>query len=457
MEKFLDPESVAVIGASADPRKGGYALVANLKEKFSTGLYPVHPGESMVCGMRSLARVGELPEPVDLAIVFVRAPLVPAILEECGAKGIRNVMIQSAGFAETGPRGTALQDRCLSIAREYGMRIWGPNCMGVLNARTGMVASFMRTDIWKGYLKPGGVSLVVQSGMLSAGFLLQVLKEDYFGLSKACSIGNKCDVNECDLLEYFARDETTEVIGMYLESIADVTRFRSVVGKLKKPLVVLKGGTSDQGARAARSHTASMAGDALVVEGFFRQLGVYRALDFIEMVDLLRSLTLWKGKTRGSRIGILTFSGASGIVAADHLDRHAMFLAPLSDKTIETLKNIFPEWMEPRNPVDLWPAIERVGREAYRIGLEALLHDPDVDGVYIHLYVDSVLLKDMLEGLSPLAHAEKFVAIWVIGDSSTFPALRKHVEAMGAPVFTEVSRGSMILSRVFNPQFLLAS
>ena len=457
MEKFFEPESVAVIGASTDPRKGGYALVANLKEKFSAALYPVRPAGGMVCGIKALARVGELPKPVDLAIVFVRAPLVPAILEECGVKGIRNVMIQSAGFAETGPRGIALQERCLAVARRFGMRIWGPNCMGVINAATGMVASFMRTDIWKGYLKSGGVSLVVQSGMLSAGFLWQILKEEYFGLSKACSIGNKCDVNECDLLEYFAADDTTEVIGMYLESIADVSRFRRLAGKMKKPLVVLKGGTSDEGARAARSHTASLAGNALVTEGFFRQLGVYRAFDFVEMVDLLRSLTLWQGKTRGPGIGILTFSGASGIVAADHLDRCAMHLAPLSAKTIRILKDIFPGWMEPRNPVDLWPAIEKVGREAYRVALEALLNDQGVDGIYIHLYVDSMLLQDILEALSPLAHAKKTVAIWVIGDSACFPALRKQVEAMGAPVFTEVSRGAMILSRAFNPQFLLAS
>ncbi|MBN2033908.1 MAG: CoA-binding protein, partial [Deltaproteobacteria bacterium] len=403
MEKFFEPESVAVIGASPDPRKGGYALVANLKEKFSTGLYPVHPACSEVCGVKAFSRVGQAPDPIDLAIVFVRAPLVPGILEECGTKGIRNIMIQSAGFAETGPEGIALQDRCLAVARRFKMRIWGPNCMGMVNAKSGIVASFMKTDIWKGHLKPGGVSLVVQSGMLSAGFLLQTLKEDYFGLSKACSIGNKCDVNECDLLEYFSRDGTTEVVGVYLESIADPSRFRRVVNELKKPLVLLKGGTSEQGALAARSHTASLAGNNLVTEGFFRQLGVYRALDFYEMVDLLRSLWLWKAKTGGTRIGILTFSGASGIVAVDHLDRHGMRLAPLSDNTIKSLKKIFPEWLEPANPVDLWPAIERVGRDAYRVGLDALLNDPGVDCIYIHLYIDSGLMKDMVEALFPIA------------------------------------------------------
>ncbi|MFO7460337.1 MAG: CoA-binding protein [Desulfatiglandales bacterium] len=451
MEKFLDPQSVAVIGASPDPRKGGHALVANLKERFPSRLYPVNPNGDSVCGIKTLSSIAELPEPVDLAVVFVRASLVPAILEECGAKGIRNAMIQSAGFAETGPLGVALQNRCLSIARSFGMRLWGPNCMGVINAVTGMVASFMRPDIWKGFLEPGGVSLVVQSGMLSAGFLSQILKERYFGLSKACSIGNKCDVNECDLLEYFADDRTTDVIGMYLESIADAKRFRRAVERLGKPLVVLKGGTSEEGARAARSHTASLAGNRVVIEGFFRQLGVHRAFDFFEMVDILRSLSLWKGRTGGSRIGVLTFSGASGIVAADHLDRLGLGLASLSPKTLQKLKGVFPEWMEPGNPVDLWPAIERVGREAYRVALEALRDDPDVDGIYVHVYVDSVLLREMQEALSPLAQTPKPVAVWAIGDPAVFPALRKHLEPMGAPVFTEVSRGSMVLSRAFKP------
>jgi acyl-CoA synthetase (NDP forming) len=448
MKNFLEPESIAVIGASPDPLKGGYALVRNLKEKFSADLYPVHPAGGAVCGLKALARVEDLPKLVDLAIVFVRAPLVPQILAQCGMRGIRHVMIQSAGFAETGPQGIVLQERCLAVARKFGMRLWGPNCMGVINGRTGMVASFMRRDIWKDSLKPGGVSLVVQSGMLTAGFLVQIMKEEYFGLSKACSIGNKCDVNECDLLEYFAGDHTTEVVGMYLESISDAGRFRRALANLNKPVVILKGGTSDGGARAARSHTASLAGNLLVTEGFFRQVGVRRATDFFEMVDLLRGMVLWKGRSGGSRIGILTFSGASGIVASDCLDRHGMTLARLSEDTIKKLKTIFPDWMVPRNPVDLWPAIERVGLNAYHVALEALLKDTGVDGIYLHLYADEALLKELLDALVPLSHTSKPVAIWVIGDTRCFPSFRRHVEPMGAPVFTEVGRGALVLSHI---------
>ena len=448
MKKFLEPESVAVIGASPNPLKGGYALVRNLKKKFSAGLYPVHPKGGTVCGIEAVSSIQELPESIDLAIVFVRAPLVPQILGQLGMRGIRNVMIQSAGFAETGPRGIALQERCLAEAREFGMRIWGPNCMGVINGRTGMVASFMTRDIWEEFLKPGGVSLVVQSGMLTAGFLVQILKEEYFGLSKACSIGNKCDVNECDLLEYFAGDPTTEVVGMYLESITDAVRFRRALGGLKKPVVILKGGTSDGGAQAARSHTASLAGNLLVTEGFFRQVGVLRATDFFEMVDLLRGIVLWQGRSGGSRIGILTFSGASGIVASDCLDRYGMSLARLSEETVKKLKSVFPDWILPCNPVDLWPAIERVGLHAYHVALEALLKDTGVDGVYLHFYVDEDVLKDLPGALAPLSGAGKPLAVWVIGDTRCFPSFRKHVEPMGAAVFTEVARGALVLGRI---------
>jgi len=153
---------------------------------------------------------------------------------------------------------------------------------------------------------------------------------------------------------------------------------------------------------------------------------------------------------------MLTFSGASGIVASDCLDRHGMTLARLSEETIKTLKEIFPEWMDPRNPVDLWPAIERVGREAYRFALKALLNDPGVDGIYLHLYADELLLKDLLDALAPLSQASKPVAIWLIGDIRCFPSLRKHLEPMGAPVFTEVGRGALVLSHVLESRYKIS-
>jgi acyl-CoA synthetase (NDP forming) len=447
MDRFINPKSVTVIGASEDRRKGGYALVSNLKERFPERLYPVNPGASEVCGLRAFSGVSDLPETVDLAVIFVPARSVPEVMEACGEKGISRIIIESAGFAEAGPQGVALQEACVVVARRYGMRVWGPNCMGVINGRTGMVASFMKPDIWRGHLKPGNVSLIVQSGMLSAGFLIQILKAGFFGLSKACSIGNRCDVNESDLLEYFAGDPQTEVIAMYLESIIDVLRFRAAISRLRKPVVLLKGGTSAEGARAAQSHTGSLAGDALLTEGFLRQMRIHRATDFFEMVDITRGLSLWQGRGKGRRIGIVTFSGASGIVASDHFAGLGMTLAPLSPETLRTLKTIFPSWMRPQNPVDMWPAIERVGQKAFEIAIKAILADPQVDALYLHLYMDWGILQQGVGFLDNLRASKKPTAIWIIGEPECFRKIRDLVEPLGTPVFTDLARGALVLSR----------
>lgn len=441
----MNPKSVAVIGASEDPQKGGYALVSNLKERFPERLYPINPNASEICGLPAFKSVEDLPEPPDLAVVFIPAVSVPEVMEACGRKGVSRIMIQSAGFAETGPQGLALQESCVRVARKYGMRVWGPNCMGLVNGCTGMVASFMRPDIWRGHLKPGTVSLIVQSGMLSAGFVIQILREGFFGLSKACSIGNRCDVHESDLLEYFVEDSETQVIAMYLESIADVPRFRRVMGRLKKPVVLLKGGTSAEGAKAAQSHTGTLAGNAQITEGFLRQMKIHQAKDFFEMVHLARSLALWQGKKGGQAVGIVSFSGASGIVAADHLERHGMTLAPLSGETLRTLATIFPAWMTPQNPVDLWPAIEQRGLHAYAAAIQALLSDPHVEALYLHLYMDKKILPQVLNSLTPLKGTAKRAAIWVMGDPQCFREFRNAVEPLGVPVFTEVGHGAQAL------------
>jgi len=447
MDRFVNPKSVAVIGASEDPRKGGYALVSNLKETIPRHLYPVNPESSEICGLPAFKSVSDLPGPVDLAILFIPARAVPQVMEECGKKGIARIMIQSAGFAETGPQGLALQESCVLTARKYGMRVWGPNCMGIVNGRTGLVASFMRPDIWRGHLRAGKVSLIVQSGMLSAGFLVQILKEGFFGLSKACSIGNRCDVNESDLLEYFAEDSETEVIAMYLESIAEVPRFRQAMSQLRKPVVLLKGGTSAEGARAAQSHTGSLAGDAGLTAGFLRQMKIHRATDFFEMVDVARGLSLWQGRGRGRRVGIVTFSGASGIVASDHVADVGMTLASLSPGTIRTLQAVFPPWMTPQNPVDLYPAIERVGQKAFKVAIEAVLADPHVDALYLHLYMDSKLLEQGAGFLNSLKGSKKPTAVWLIGDPQCFRKVRDIIEPLGTPVFTELARGARVLGQ----------
>ena len=213
MEFFFKPRGIAVIGASANPVKGGYFILNNLLKGFKGAIYPVNPGYAEIEELPCYPSVMKVPDPVDLAIIFVPAAFVPTVLRECAQRGIRGVMIESGGFAESSQEGKQLQHRIIEIHRETGIRIWGPNCMGLVDAVHDFVFSFVLPAIWEKGLDPGNVSLVVQSGMLSAGFLIDIMSNGIMGISKACSIGNKADVNECDILGYLIRDVDTGVIG----------------------------------------------------------------------------------------------------------------------------------------------------------------------------------------------------------------------------------------------------
>ena len=290
MEFFFKPRGVAIIGASASPVKGGHFILKNVMKGFKGGIYPVNPGYAEIEGLPCYPTVADVPDPVDLAIIFVPGPGVPAIVGMCAERGIPGVMIESAGFAEAGDSGGGLQEQLIAIGKETGIRIWGPNCMGLVDAVNKQVFSFVLPAIWEGGLTTGDVSLVVQSGMLSAGFLIDIMSHGTMGISKACSIGNKADVDECDILEYLIDDPDTGVIGFYLESIRKGRRFVGLAQRSTKPIVMLRGGKSRTGARAAVSHTASLAGNSAIISGALAQVGVVEAHDFKQMMDLCLSL-----------------------------------------------------------------------------------------------------------------------------------------------------------------------
>ncbi len=292
MKFFFEPRGVAVIGATPKPNTGGLSLITNLTLGYDGPIYPVNPRYSEIVGLPCYPRISEVPDPIELALIFVPAPGVPSVLEECLARGLKGAIIESGGFAEVGPEGKALQDRCLEIARRGGMRLWGPNCMGLIDIRKRYVFSFLTPDAWQDVLNPGGVSLIVQSGLLAGGFMTTLMSHKTLALAKACSIGNKSDVDETDLLEYFLEDADTRVIALYVESFPRGRRFFDLASQGKKPIVVLKGGKSASGARAAASHTASLAGNFELVRGALDQAGVYQADDFFELVDLARTLEM---------------------------------------------------------------------------------------------------------------------------------------------------------------------
>ncbi|HUH67185.1 MAG TPA: acetate--CoA ligase family protein [Syntrophales bacterium] len=453
---FFDPDGIAVVGATPNKQKGGYAIFKNLIAAYKGGVYPVNPRYSEIEGVPCYSSVSTVSGHVDLAIVFVPAHLVPQAIEDCAAKGVRGVMIESGGFAETGPEGSRLQQSVKDIAKRAGIRLWGPNCMGLVDVPRGLVFSFMdpRT-VRQGALVPGNVSLVVQSGLLSAGFLVDIMSHHIMGMSKVCSIGNKIDVNECDLLPYLLADAGTEVVGLYLESFVDGRRFMEQCRNAEKPIVVLHGGKSKKGAEAAMSHTASLAGNYKIISGALAGAGVTEAYDFHQMMDICRSLASRpRPENSAGRIAVLTFSGGSGIIASDFIEKCGLSIAELSQETKEILGRLFPDWMPVKSPVDLWPAIEKhagTNVDVYSEALATVLADPEVDAAFVHTFAGSFSIGlDMKKISEESRKARKPVFLWLLGRHEEVFQFQAEAVALGIPVFREISRAVECLTAAFN-------
>ncbi|UCD85903.1 MAG: CoA-binding protein [Deltaproteobacteria bacterium] len=450
MQLFFDPETVALIGASATPFRPGNQLSQNLEICFGERFYPVNPRTKKIGDRDSYPSILEVPASIDVAIIFIQASQVPKAVEQCADKGIKRVIIESGGFAEVGPEGKALHDRCLAVAREADMRLWGPNCMGCINVTKQKVLSFLIPMMWQGRFMPGRVSLVVQSGMLSAGFLASILYKRPFGLSKVASIGNKMDVDEVDLLEYLVSEHDTGVIAMYLESMGRGRRFLELARSTSKPIVVLKAGRTDFGREAANSHTAAMAQDDRVLDSALRQAGVIRVRGMTELLDVARSLGMVEHRGQGrARVAILSFSGGAGVVASDMLHDHGLELAKLRPETLARIKQVFPEWMEPANPVDVYPAIEKHGPdEPIRKSLEAVMEDPEVDAVFIHIFAAPVDVPLFNYGHMSriLEEYKKQMVVWIMGAGEGAEKMTRELEKRGIPVVDEIGKGVRIIA-----------
>ena len=454
MDFFFNPAGIALLGATANEKKGGFSILKNLMTGFSGHIYPVNPRYTEINGLPCYANINQVPDPVDMAIIFVPAPVVPEVVQACADRGIPGVIIQSAGFAETGEKGKELQNQLAEISRRTGIRIWGPNCMGLVDVVHKNVFSFVTPSIWDEGLLSGNISLIVQSGMLSAGFLIDMMTRDKLGVSKACSIGNKMDVNECDILEYLLEDPDTAVVGLYLESIEEGRRFFEICKNATKPVVVLQGGKSEKGARAAMGHTASMACNSAIMKGALAQAGVVQADDFRQMIDFSRTLALFPNvpRRRPGRIAIATFSGGAGIVSSDLLDHYELALADLSRDTLKSLKGVFPEWMPPANPIDLWPAIERNGVDkAYGQTVDAVCADPGVDAVFLHAFVGGLIWRMKLKPIVETAmKAGKPIFFWLIGNENNTRHFQEEARQLKVPVFRELSRAVECMAAVFS-------
>ena len=455
MNFFFEPKGIAVVGATPEPYTGGRFLVSNLTLGYKGPIYPVNPKYNEVLGLKCYPKVSDIEGPLDLALIFVPAQAVPQVLEDCVTKGVRGAIIESGGFAEIGPEGKTLQDQCLAIARKGQMRIWGPNCMGFIDTSRRYVFSFIIPEAWKEAMNPGHVSLIVQSGLLSAGFITTLMSNKTLGLAKVCSIGNKSDVEETELLEYLLKDPATKVVALYLESFVKGRRFFELATSSDKPIVVLKGGKSPLSAEASASHTASLAGNYDLIKGVLRQAGVHQADDFFEMVDIARALErdfyLQHPPNGKPRIAILSYSGAAGIVTTDHMEKYGLTLARLSSQTQKRLEELSPAWMPVKNPVDYYPAMEKHGPIlAYKYAMEALHDDSEVDGIIVHLFAGfGIWSLNMKEILPSIKKSQKPILFWLIGPEKGREPTRLALEEEGLPTFYEIHRMVKVMASLF--------
>ena len=377
--KMMHPKSVAFWGASKDPTTmGSFQLAQLLALGFENPIYPIHPNDKVVMGLRAYASIKDVPGPVDLAVFVLPTQIVPDILEECGRAGINRIIITSAGFGEMGSEGKYMQDRLVEIARKYGISFLGPNCIGVVNSYTKLNTTFFPYEI-----SPGFIGMASQSGSFVTQ-MFSYLGKFGLGFSQAFSVGNEAMLDLTDCIEYLGFCPNTKVIALYVEGIKRGREFARVAKEVskKKPIVAYYVGGSEAGSKAGMSHTGALAGPDLLYNGIFKQCGIIRASSAEELFDLCFVLGT-QPLPKGDRVAVLTHSGGPGAAAADTVDRTGLTLADFSPETIEQLAALLPHTARMGNPVDL--TFNRNPRD-YVDGIpSALLKDSGVDGLFIYL------------------------------------------------------------------------
>ncbi|HEM55214.1 MAG TPA: CoA-binding protein, partial [Thermodesulfobium narugense] len=349
LDFFFNPRNVAVLGASRKPGSVGYTILENLLD-FKGQVFPINPNATEILGMRTYASLQDLFEPIDLAIISVPRDIVPIVLEDAGRAGCLGVVIVTSGFKEVGRKD--LEDKLLEIARKYSMRIIGPNCLGIYDAKSRLDTSFLSKQK-QARPGPGSIAFLSQSGAFLAAIMDWAASEK-IGISKGVSYGNKVDVNELDLIDYLIEDDDTEVICLYIEGVDNPRAFFEKASKAskRKPILIMKSGLTEEGTKAAASHTGSMAGSGLLFKSACKQAGLILVKDYRELFNAAKALVK-SGPVTGNRIAILTNGGGAGVMTTDYAIEKSFKMANLSDSTKKKLKSFLPAFASVNNPVDI--------------------------------------------------------------------------------------------------------
>ena len=399
LDVFFRPRSVALIGATENPGSVGRTLLWNLvTSPFGGTVYPVNPKRASVLGVKAYKSVTDIPEPVDLAVIVTPPPTIPGLIRECGENGVRGAIVISAGFKEVGAEGAALEHQVLVEARAAGIRVIGPNCLGVMSPLSGLNATFATA-----IARPGPVGFISQSGALCTAVLDWSLKE-MVGFSAFVSVGSMVDVGWGDLIDYLGNDPKTKSIVIYMESIGNARSFLSAAREvaLTKPIIVIKPGRSAAAAKAAASHTGSLTGSDEVLEAAFRRSGVLRVNNIADLFYMAEVLSK-QPSPKGPRLSIVTNAGGPGVLATDALIMGGGELAEISPEAMEAYNAVLPPTWSHNNPIDI---IGDASPERYAKALEIAAKDPHSDGMLVILTPQAMTDPTLIaEQLKPLARA----------------------------------------------------
>jgi acetyl coenzyme A synthetase (ADP forming)-like protein len=378
LDQFFDPQAVAVVGASRTPGKLGHGVLHNIiQHGYKGAVYPINPKADEILGLKCYRSVLDVPGPIDLAIILIPSKYVAGVLVECGGKGIKGAIVISAGFREVGHEGWQREREIVGIARGYGMRLIGPNCLGVIDTIASLNASFAA-----GMPHQGTIAFMSQSGALCTSVLDMALA-DRVGFSRFVSLGNKADTNEISFIEAWQDDPHTRVIMAYVEGIEDGAQFMRIASQVsrEKPIITIKSGTTQAGSRAVSSHTGTLAGSERAYEAAFRQSGIIRARSVQELFDYSIAFAR-QPLLQNDRISIITNAGGPGIMATDACERAGLHLTSLEVETMNALRQALPAAASVLNPIDV---LGDALADRYGLALEAVINDPNVGGILVIL------------------------------------------------------------------------
>ena len=447
MEKFFAPKSVAVIGASATTGKPGNVVIKNIRDNgFKGKLYLVNPRGGRIEGLAVCTSIDELPHGIDQAIVPLPAVAAPDTVRALGARGIPAIVLAASGFAEVDQMGAALQAKLGAAIAESGARVIGPNTTGHVSTPANFTSSFFPL----GKVPRGHISYITQTGNFCGISLRHIMSAENFGVCRVVGLGNKADMEESELLDYLGEDPETHAILLYLESIKNPKRFHRVASRVtrKKPVILLKGGASDDGAKAAQAHTGSLAADGRVVDGAMEQAGVTRIHKYSQLFHLAKALAAMPVPA-GNRVSFLSPSGAFTVCMTDYCRAMGLEVPQLEENTRKRLQKFAPPFIRMRNPVDIFGSAGLVGYEkAYGDALDAVLSDRNIDAAVVIMMLTTESGIPGYDFLVKLArkHRRKPFYVTFMGQHEHNVAAKAYLEPRGVPCYMQVEEPFEVLS-----------